>query len=100
MNTPCCQRATQDELDEDVEGLFDCDVCPLRARIESLDPVNQETWTIHAALCGRAVQEWGLMPVLFDSLTEGWTADARVDVIARLDLMRTILAPPPPMNNG
>ncbi len=75
--------------------MFDCDACELRQRAEGLDQVNLEAWGIYSTLGSRVVQDWGLMPYTLDALTDGWSGEDRVDLLARLDLMRELLTPVP-----
>jgi hypothetical protein len=95
---PCCRNATDEEL-ADQPDLFDCSQCAV-ARAEALWPENREVWSIYQTLCGRTVSTLDLGGWLLPQLTEGWSLDQRLDLLARLDLILSLTAPKTDTDDG
>jgi len=63
-------------------------------RWAALEDVNVDAWEVWGALNSQLVHDWGLVPYTLTALTEGWSGEARADLVARLEVMRQILTPP------
>ena len=59
--------------------------------------VNKHALSIYFRLCGRTVVDLGLAETVFQTETEGWTAKAVLDLVTRLELLRSILDPAKPV---
>ena len=91
--TPCCREADAQDLREQPE-LFDCTSCGV-ARVDALWPENAEAWRCYRTLCGRTVRTFELHEWALSSFTEGWTPEARDDLLVRLDLIVSLVSPEP-----
>lgn len=73
---------------------FDCTRCEHRDWEDGLFAVNVRALTIYRRLCGRTTADLGLAGRLFEALTEGWSRDDVLDLVDRIELIRSILDPP------
>lgn len=94
--TPCCRfTESLDEIRANPQH-FDCSRCEHLEREQGLMAVNARALTIYGRLCGRTAADLGLTGRLFEALTERWSTDDVVDLVERLELIRSILDPPRP----
>lgn len=96
--TLCCASATAAEIQENAR-LFDCQQCPHVAHEHALWAVNARALAIYHRLCGRTVVDLGLAGWLFQTLTDGWTPADVLDLVTRLELIRSVLDPPRTKNS-
>lgn len=96
--TPCCRTADVEDLERQPE-LFDCTSCGV-ARVEALWPENAEAWECYQALCGRTVRDCELRPWVLSQITEGWSWAERSELLARLDVISTMVSPESTRDGG
>ena len=89
----CCVRATEAEKDAEPER-FDCERCELRRRSDALWADNAEAWEIWQFLCSRVVQDLEIRGQALEWVTAGWTAERRVTLLRRLDVILDVIQPP------
>jgi hypothetical protein len=84
-----------DEIRENLR-LFDCARCAHAAWDRDLWAVNRRALDCYHRLGGRTVVDLGLAGSLFQHLTDGWTSRDVLDLVARLERIRSVLDPPRP----
>lgn len=62
-------------------------------QVESLWSENADAWDAYHLLCGRAVRDGHLEGWLLDRWTADWATERVVDLIARLNLIVSVLEP-------
>lgn len=74
---------------------FVCARCPHLLREQELWAVNARALDLYHRLCGRTTADLGLAGWLLQAVTDGWTTADVVDLLARLELIRSVLDPAP-----
>jgi hypothetical protein len=99
-NTPCCGDTgiAIEEIRENRRN-FDCQRCPHADWDRSFMAVNKQALTLYRRLCGRTVNDLGLTGRLFEAATTGWSPDDVVDLVSRLERIRSVLDPPRPVSS-
>lgn len=93
--TPCCGFAAVSIEEIRAEPRhFDCARCAHAHWDDALWAVNRRALDIHTRLCGRTTADLGLAGWLLQELTQGWAAPEILDLVARLELIRSVLDPP------
>jgi hypothetical protein len=92
-NRPCCDGASITEIRANPQQ-FDCARCDHAAWDRALFAVNAQALALYRRLCGRTVVDLGLAGQLLHAATQGWASSAVVDLIARLERIRSVLDPP------
>lgn len=90
--TPCCVRATQQDMEAEPER-FDCSKCELRKHTDGLYAANAEAWRIYQLLCGKTVRTCEMYGRALDWATAGWSAEERIDLLQRLDVILDVTSP-------
>lgn len=86
---------TIEEIRENLRN-FDCARCRHADWDRSLMAVNKRALDSYRRLGGRTVVDLGLAGSLFQAMTDGWTSRDVQDLIARLELIRSVSDPPKP----
>lgn len=73
---------------------FDCTRCPHLSWEDALWRVNRRALDIYYRLCGRTTADLGLAGWLLQALTDGWATTDVLDLVARLECIRSVLDPP------
>lgn len=88
----CCVRATQADLEAHPER-FNCQTCEFRKRTDGLYAANAEAWRIYQLLCGKTVRTCEVYGRALDWVTAGWSAEERVALLQRLDVILDVTSP-------
>jgi hypothetical protein len=75
---------------------FDCEECPIADALDGLMPENASAWRIFHRLASRFLVDTHLTQAIFERLTAGWHEERVLDLAERLELIYSLLCPPPP----
>jgi hypothetical protein len=93
QHTPCCQWATQDEIDGDPD-LYNCDTCEVRSTINGLDDENLGAWRLYHHCASRFLVDAQAVGAVFVRLTADQTPEQLTDTCERMRVLYDALQPP------
>jgi hypothetical protein len=93
QHTPCCQRATQEEIDGDPD-LYDCQRCPVADALTGLDDENLEAWRLYHTLASRFLVDAQAVGAVFSRLTADQSPEQLADTCERMRVLYDTLQPP------
>jgi hypothetical protein len=97
---PCCLIVDDEEWIEAEPELFECGQCPVRIQIEELDPENAYACDLFHETCTRLGADLGASDEVLRRFTSHLSDDEFRDVWPRLNLLYSVLVPPPKPPKG